>query len=83
MNTVCFDLVIRMASPAHECGSCLKHRLAPKYLMRVFFRCKIGMTLRTSKRMVDGGLELLSVYVGLDEFFIFECQHEPVLRMTR
>jgi hypothetical protein len=57
-------------------------QFASKFPVRVLICGKIGMTLKTGKRIVDGSIKLYIVDVGFDEFVIFECHHEPVLRMA-
>ncbi len=50
--------------------------------MRMLICGKIGMALNTGKRIVDGRTEFSGIDIGFDEFVIFECHHEPMLRMT-
>jgi len=82
MDTACFELFVRMASPAYERGLLLIVQFASKLPLRVLIWGKVGVTLRTGKRIVDRSIELSGVDIGFDEFVIFECHHEPVLRMT-
>ena len=82
MDTACPELSVRMTSPAYERGLLMILQFASELSLRVLICGKIGMTLRTGKRIVDGSIELSCVDVGFDEFVIFECHHEPVLRMT-
>jgi hypothetical protein len=82
MDAACFELSVRMTSPAYERGLRLIVQFASELSMRVLICGKIGMTLRTGKRIVDGGIELSGIDVGFDEFVIFECHYEAVLRMA-
>jgi hypothetical protein len=82
MDTALFDLTVRMASSAHERCLRLVVQFAAERSFGMLVRGKIGMTLRTGKSTMDGGLELFSVDIGLDEFIVFECHHQAVPDMT-
>ncbi len=82
MDAGCFELFVRMTSPAYERGLRLIVQFAPELSKRVIICGKIGMTLSTGKRIVDGSIEFSGVDIGFDEFIIFKCHHESVLRMT-